>query len=298
MYINKNGSQYGPFEESEIHDRLIGGQLSPNDLGIRHGQNEWQTLRVLFPTAVQTFGNSPMPINYQTLAPTAVTKASSNGLLFFLLGFVGFILIGTFGLVAVIILLVPSNRKVAAANLSSANVYTGSNTSTPTTANTNLRVANDKELSDKLKDFAKLKPPVKLEKQPLLKGKTLIVEQLDRESESSLRIVPSYAASSYGIKSEQLALNAAEIETLIQIKCGKGRELGKYGPRMAYYVAYSNICNVSIIDYKAAKTIGQKVFVNGKAPKTIPANGMDFILAPPTEEVEKYLNALPKESNS
>jgi hypothetical protein len=82
---------------------------------------------------------------------------------------------------------------------------------------------------------------------------------------------------------------------LIQIKCSQGKEVGKYGPRMAYYVAYASVCNVAIIDYKLKQTIGKKTFINAKHPKTIPDNGSDFINDSPTEEIEKYLTGLTKE---
>ena len=90
-------------------------------------------------------------------------------------------------------------------------------------------------------------------------------------------MVSEYSVSKYGIKTEQAAKNLDELQTLIQIKCSQGKEIGQYGPRMAYYSAYSSICVVSIIDYKLKQTIGKKTFVNAKRPKTIPADGYDFI---------------------
>ena len=138
---------------------------------------------------------------------------------------------------------------------------------------------------------------MKLEKKPILKGKIIIVEQKDRQNEYTLRMPSTADMTNYGVSENQIAVNLAELDTLVQITCGKGRVIGKYGPRMAYVPAYSNICNVSIIDYRASKTFAQKSFVNQKKPKTI--NVLDteneYILDAPMEEVEKYLSNLTKE---
>ena len=290
--ISKNNQQLGPFDEQTVLQMLQNGQLSPNDLAFRQGATNWQPLRVLFPNATQQFNPPPFQFNNQ-IQPPPVKSGSRNGLLFLLLGLGGFFLIGIIGLFGFVIF-TSSNRKATVANLANTSVIANSNTATRTNSNTNTRVTNQKELDDKLKDFAKLKPPAKLENSPTLKEKVLIVEQLDREDESTLKFSPSYALSSYGLKPEQIAVNLAEVETLIQIKCGKGKEVGKYGPRMAYYSAYSNICYVSIIDYKGSKTIGNKTFVNANHPKTIPDTGYDFINDPPTADVKKYLSGLTK----
>ena len=292
IYISKNNQQLGPFEEQKVLEMLRNGQLSPNDLAFRQGATQWQPLRVLFPNMAQPFNPPPFQFNNQ-IQPPPVKSGSSNVLLFLLLGLGGFFLLGIIGLFGFVIY-TSSSRKVTVANVSNTNVIANSNTATRTNSNTNTRVANQKELDDKLKDFAKLKPPAKLENSPTIKEKVLIVEQLDRESESTLKFSPSYTLSNYGLKSDQIATNLAEVETLIQIKCGKGKEVGKYGPRTAYYVAYSNICYVSIIDYKNSKTIANKTFVNANHPKTIPDTGYDFINEPPTADVEKYLSGLAK----
>lgn len=49
IYISKNNQQLGPFDQEKVLEMLANGQLSANDLGIRHGENQWYPLGVLFP---------------------------------------------------------------------------------------------------------------------------------------------------------------------------------------------------------------------------------------------------------
>lgn len=57
IYISKNNQQTGPFDETKVLEMLRSGQLSPNDLAIRQGGNQWQKLGEMFPSASgQAFG--------------------------------------------------------------------------------------------------------------------------------------------------------------------------------------------------------------------------------------------------
>jgi hypothetical protein len=86
IYINKNNQQLGPFDEAKVLEMLGNGQLSPNDLAIRHGEKEWQTLSNFFPN----IGNTP--VAQVAVAPAVVSpKKSRKGLL---LGCGGFFLLG------------------------------------------------------------------------------------------------------------------------------------------------------------------------------------------------------------
>jgi len=49
IYISRGGQQSGPFEESEVVERLRTGQLSPDDMAIVQGGTAWQKLGVMFP---------------------------------------------------------------------------------------------------------------------------------------------------------------------------------------------------------------------------------------------------------
>jgi hypothetical protein len=304
VYIHKNNQQSGPFEESQILEWLASGQLSPNDMVVRQGETQWQPLYLLFPHAARQ-----QPIAFQhpsqagssvahTINPPGKPNKGAGKLLLVLVGLFGLGIIGL-GIVAVTFMNKPKTtvNPVAAANSSDANI--SSNNINVNSANTNKAspMPNYAELQDRLKEFAALKPPVKLEKNPALAGKVIVVEQKDRNNEYTLRMPSSSELSRYGLSSDRLAGNLAEVDTLIQIFCGKGREIGRFGPRMAYVPAYSNICNISVIDYRASKTIAQKTFVNGKKPAKIYVRDdeHEYILDPPTEDVEKYLSGLVKE---
>jgi hypothetical protein len=48
IYVNKSNQQLGPFEEAKVLEMLRFGQLSPEDLVIRQGQNQWQQAGTMF----------------------------------------------------------------------------------------------------------------------------------------------------------------------------------------------------------------------------------------------------------
>lgn len=88
IYITKNNQQFGPFEESKVLEMLKSGQLSSDDLAIRHGDKEWQKLGNYFPDA-GNFASAKNAVIEPTVA-AAVPKKSRKGLL---LGCGGFFLI-------------------------------------------------------------------------------------------------------------------------------------------------------------------------------------------------------------
>jgi hypothetical protein len=87
IYVSKNNQQIGPFDEPKVLEMLNSGELSPNDLAIRQGDQEWQKLDSYFPNA----GNFASPAA-AVIEPTAAAapKKSRKGLL---LGCGGFFLI-------------------------------------------------------------------------------------------------------------------------------------------------------------------------------------------------------------
>ncbi len=299
IYINKNGQQSGPFEESKVLEMLRNGQVSPSDLGFKQGQSQWQKLETMFPT--QPVWNPPnlsanqpqfQQINPQS-QPIPQKSGGSKGMLFGLIGCGGLLILGIIGLVGLFAI---SGKKTlpVVANANSANTNSVNSSPKPTPVPT---IDNGKyqEMLNKKDELFKLSPPAKLQTTPTIKSMVLVIEKLGAEKDAASEILSQYSNDKYGIKSEQVAKNLDELQTLIQIKCSQGKEIGKYGPRMSYLVAYSSVCNVSIIDYKTKQTIGKKTFVNAKRPKTIPDNGYDFINDSPTDEIEKYLTGLAKE---
>jgi hypothetical protein len=65
---------------------------------------------------------------------------------------------------------------------------------------------------------------------------------------------------------------------------------------MAYVPAFSNVCSVTVIDYRAQKTIAGKTFVNARRPDKIYVTDYqnEYILDAPVKDVEKYLSGLAK----
>lgn len=95
IYINKNNQQLGPFEESKVLEMLSNGQLSSNDLAIKHGESKWQNLGNYYPQFVQKAPAIP-----EIKEPVA--KKNRTGLLlgcggFFLIALLVTVVLGFFG---------------------------------------------------------------------------------------------------------------------------------------------------------------------------------------------------------
>ncbi|MFL6375719.1 MAG: CD225/dispanin family protein [Pyrinomonadaceae bacterium] len=54
-YIYKDDERSGPFEDSDVQERLRTGQLSSDDLGCGEGMKDWKRLALLFPLAVPDY---------------------------------------------------------------------------------------------------------------------------------------------------------------------------------------------------------------------------------------------------
>ena len=70
IYIFKNNSQIGPFDEKAVIDGLRRGEYLPDDLAIRQGDTNWQPLSVLYPESAPSPAFMP-----QTAAPARSTPA-------------------------------------------------------------------------------------------------------------------------------------------------------------------------------------------------------------------------------
>jgi hypothetical protein len=58
VYVNRNGQQFGPYEENIVLEKVRTGELSPADLGIRQGERAWRSLGEMFPP---TTGGAQIP---------------------------------------------------------------------------------------------------------------------------------------------------------------------------------------------------------------------------------------------
>ena len=57
IYINKNGTQTGPFDEDQVFEMLVIGELEPTDYAIKQGDEKWHKLETFF---VETTDSTPL----------------------------------------------------------------------------------------------------------------------------------------------------------------------------------------------------------------------------------------------
>lgn len=48
VYVTRNNQQLGPFEDAKVVEMLAKGELSSNDMAIRHGEQQWQPLGAMY----------------------------------------------------------------------------------------------------------------------------------------------------------------------------------------------------------------------------------------------------------
>lgn len=316
IYVNKNGQQLGPFDESKVLEMLRNGQLSANDLGFKQGQQQWQKLGELFPNASPAWTPPIVPNNPPNFQqnnqfqptpaqPTPAKSGSSKGLIFGLLGCGGLLVLGLIGVVAVVML---SNRKSSTIDYSANRSVNSSNSSNSNT-NSNAKTPEYYKLyKDKVIELSKLKPPVKLDKNAKLKGKLTIIERtnynfdfkmvgFEVRGNADLQQYVSNdesAIKEYGLTFTDLAENLNELETLVQVICEKGKILGRYEGGIN---AYANRCNVNIIDYKANAIVAQKTFENNKPEKEIKVRKgqTEEVLLYPYAPIREFIKSLPRQ---
>ncbi len=325
IYVNKNGQQLGPFDESKVIEMLRNGQLAMNDLGFKQGQQQWQKLEVLFPTAVPAWTPPPNvpnnPPNFQPnnqpnsqfnnqfqptpIQPPPAKSGSSKGLIFGLLGCGGLLIVGLIGVVAVVML---SNRKSSTTDYATNSAANSSNTTNSNTSSNVKTPEYYKAYSDKTIELSRLKPPAKLDKNAKLKGKVTVIERtnynfefkmigFDVRSNPNLQEYVSNdetAAKDYGLTFADLAESLSELDTLVQVICQKGRVLGRYSGGIN---AYANRCNVNVIDYKANAIVAQKTFENNKPEKEIKVRSgqTEEVVIYPYAPIREFIKGLPRQ---
>lgn len=76
IYIYKNNQQSGPYEEHLVLDQLRSGLLKPEDMAIRQGDSQWQTLQEMFP---QVSGAAPpTPVEFAARPAERAAPAVSS----------------------------------------------------------------------------------------------------------------------------------------------------------------------------------------------------------------------------
>lgn len=74
-HIAKNGEKSGPFDQAEVHRRLVAGELSGSDLGWREGMAQWEPLSKLIPPP----NAGAVPV-FDSVPPTVAAAPPSSGL--------------------------------------------------------------------------------------------------------------------------------------------------------------------------------------------------------------------------
>jgi len=242
----------------------------------------------------------PMEKEADVVAAVPEPKKDDYASVILILGLAGLFVAGVIG-IAAIFALSQMPQKAEPDNTSKTNT----NSSVPI-SNSNTNTPLFKTLTDKSRELAKLTPPVKLESKPVLKEKVALVRQSDTRTESSISMqgyrpdnetYDELDLKNFGLTPERLAKTPQEIDTLIQTLCSKGRKIGTYSSRYGLIPAYSNVCKVSIIDYKESKIIAQKSFENSKLQDmtTVYPNTSEDVAAIPYTEIEKYISDLSKD---
>lgn len=284
IYISRNGQQIGVFEEIAVLQMLQNGQLSPNDLGIRQGEAQWQPLGKMFPNnnPISSFGQFSPNVQTSFQPPTA-NSGGSKGCLFALIGLGAVIFLGIAGLFGYLAL----NKKSVVSTNSPANRSSNSN-------NSNTSLPKDfTAMKDKAEELAKLSPTVKLDSKAKLKGKIAIVEKGKYAAELKgfdvyYKEIRETDLASYNLTKEMIAKTPEEIDSLVQIICTKGKMIGRYEGNIT---GYANNCKVSMIDYRNKVAFAQKTLINSTPEKSVSSvydNG-EYIVIPPIAEIQKYV---------
>ena len=287
IHINRNGQQLGAFDENAVLQMLQSGQLSPNDLGIRQGEQQWQPLGKLFPAINQTpnFAANPQYSQNNVQTPMPMQKSgASKGCLFSLLG-VGILFIlaiaGIFGYLLI-------NKRNSVSNVVTSNKSTNSNSST------NPVPQDYTAMKNKAEELAKLSPPVKLDSKAKLNGKIAIVEKGKYNAEMKgfdvyYKEINETDLTSYNLTKERIAKTPEEIDSLVQILCTKGKMIARYEGNV---IGYANNCKVSMIDYRKNVVFAQKTLTNSTPEKSISSvydKSGEYVVIPPISEIFAYV---------
>jgi hypothetical protein len=161
-------------------------------------------------------------------------------------------------------------------------------TNSANTTNTNsapARPARDevkyKALLDKKEELSKLNPPLNLDPKAIIKGKVLVVGNVDYKN----------GHVDDGISSLRKAESLEELETLIQVNCSKGRFLSNYEKGVK---GYASDCKVSVIDYRTPAIIAQKSFSNTEREEVIRERDVrnnEYVTPQPVGDIRSYIDS-------
>ena len=294
IYITKNNQQLGPFDDARVLQMLQNGQVTPQDLAIRQGQTQWQSLGQMFPNAFSYQAKQPPPVN-QMPPPK---KGSGMKLLIGGLLILGLLLVVAGSGIFYFVRSEQERKRANAEDFQPKTVTTNSNSN-----NAGGRTpAYYKTFGEKSVELGNLKPQLKLNKIANIKGKVAVLEKtrgdfdykllgFDVRGNENLQQYVSQdedAVKNYGFMFGDLAENLNDLETLIRVSCQNGKVVGRYEGGIT---AISNRCLVSIIDYKTNAVIAQKNFENAKPEDEIKVQKYKTqeILMHPYNEIHAYV---------
>ncbi len=172
-----------------------------------------------------------------------------------------------------------------------------------TALNLQALIAANSSTGTSADELIKLNPPVRLAKEPYIKGKVLIASQtfsgVSASENSDGVIVFDKRVEKYGLAQDSVADSYNEAETIIQIACSKGERLGDYVTKDAAqkkFPAYASNCKISVIDKTIPAIIAQKNFVGTflSAEENFNERDKTFRAPPPYLEIGTFIKTLPK----
>ncbi len=172
-----------------------------------------------------------------------------------------------------------------------------------TALNLQALVAANSSTSASADELIRLNPPVKLAKEPYIKGKVLIASQtfsgISSSENSDGIIFFDKRFEKYGLTQDLVADSYNEAETVIQIACSKGERLGDYVTKDAMqkkFPAYASNCKISVIDKTIPAIIAQKNLVGTYLSEEEKFNDLDKAVraSPPYVEIGTFIKNLPK----
>jgi hypothetical protein len=162
-----------------------------------------------------------------------------------------------------------------------------------------------KIMEDKANELGNTTTSIALDPKAPIKGKLAIVNKKYDFTEDfyiegfdvyMTSFASDYDLERWGIKKEELAATPDEIDTLVRIKCKRGKKIGSYSSGGTSIPAYAMVCGVEMIDHKTATVFAQKTFTNNELLDSITtsSNTKDHVALQPTKEIGNYIKSFPR----
>lgn len=162
-----------------------------------------------------------------------------------------------------------------------------------------------KVMGDKATEIGNTPTTVALDSKAAIRGKIAIVNRkydftedfyIEGFNAYGTAFATDYDLDRWGIKKEEIAATPDEIDTLVRIKCKRGKKIGQYGSGGTSIPAYAIVCDVALIDFKSAVVFAQKTFTNSEMMDSITASSTkkEDVALQPVAEIGKYLKKFPR----